>query len=57
MDERALMAKMDLLYHLNLLVQDVQCKLNCLLCLVQYIPFLFAHTVKSRTRSYMSGNK
>lgn len=51
------MAKMDLLYHLNLLVQDVQCKLNCLLCLVQYIPFLFAHTVKSRTRSYMSGNK
>lgn len=43
--------------HLNLLIQDIQCKLNCLFCLAQCIPYLFAHTVKSGTRSYMFGNK
>lgn len=51
------MAKMGLLYCLNLLVQDAQCNLNCLLCPTQCISYLFAHTMKSGTKSYMFGNK
>lgn len=50
-------AKMGLLYRLNLLAQDAQCTLNFLLCPAQCIPYLFAHTMKTGTRSYMFGNK
>lgn len=50
-------AKMGLLYHLNLLVKDAQCNLNFLLCPTQCIPYVFAHTMNSGTRSYMFGNK
>lgn len=52
------MAKMGLLYHLNLLMQDIQSKLNCLLGLAQYIPFLCTHAMKSKARCYiLFGNK
>lgn len=50
-------AKMDLLYHLDLLVKNSQSKLNCVLYLAQSIPYSFTHIMKSGGRSYMFGNK